>query len=344
MNLNILKSNDTAQERIQRKRELIERIKKIGLELGILNREKTILEQGLKDDSNAIRGYTEERLKQFPSEKRRRDEMSASIDQAKDKLAKLSQKLAELTAERQQIEKVEIPACFQETVLDEVLVHQGVLNGMRLDAKRLEDAIETQRQVITQTEATVSTPQDRKALRAAILADIAIGQAKQKDLDDLDQEIKREHEAHLDSRAKADPIINQATQTITGLEAKLSDQQRKIAWKERDTPMILEQYLMSQISQAGAVYISQALALKEAFCKLIALDTLLKDATGVTLNVVSYNLTIPLPKLEECKEFSDYENSDLLFTTRAAGPGNDIYRAFVNAERERLTGEGLESL
>ncbi len=344
MNLNILQSKDTAQDRIQRKRELIDRIDKIRLEQGIISRDITLLEQGLKDDSNAIRGFTEERLSQFPGEKLRRDEMAARIAQVKDKLAKLNQKMAGLTTERQQIENVKIPACYQETALDEVLAHQGVLNGMRLDAKRLEGVIETQRQIITQAEATVIHPQDRKALRAAILADIAIGQAKQKDLDDLDQEMKREQEAHLDSRAKADPIINQATQTIAGLEAKLSDQRRKIAWKERDTPLILEQYMMSQISQASAAYVSHALALKESFCKLIALDTLLKDATGVTLNVVSYNLTIPLPNLEECKELSAPENTNLLFTTRSAGPGNEVYRAFVNAERERLTGEGLEIL
>lgn len=241
MNLNILKSNDSAQERIQRKRELIERIKKIGHELGILNREKTILEQGLKDDSNAIRGFTEDRLSRFPGEKTRRDKMATSIDQAKDKLAKLSLKMAELTAERQQIEKVEIPACFQETAIDEILVHQDALNGMRLDAKRLEDAIAAQRQVIIQAEATVIPPKNRDARRAEILADIAIGEAQRKDLDDLDKEMERERGAHLDSRAKADPVINQATQTITGLEAKLSDQQSKIARKERDTPLILEQ-------------------------------------------------------------------------------------------------------
>lgn len=344
MNLNIFKSKDTAQERIKRKRELIARGDEIRLQLAGLDREKIHLEQELKAKNNALPGFTDERLRQFASEQKLKDEMIEGIAKAKERLAQITPQIAALTAELQHIKEVDIPACFQKTGIDEVMAFQEVLKSMRLDAGRLEDAIAAQRQIIARAEATVPNPLDRSARRAEILADIAIGQARQKDLDDLDRAIALDQKAHLDSRAKAEPIINQAAQTIAGLESKLSDQQRKIAWKERDTPLILEQFLASQISHAGAVYMSHALALKESFLKLIALDLLLKDATGFARNVLDYNLTIPLPKLEECKEFSCKEINDMIFSTKFAGPGNAIYQAMARDERERFAGEGCEIL
>lgn len=60
---------------------------------------------------------------------------------------------------------------------------------------------------------------------------------------------------------------------------------------------------------------------------------------------MAFNLTIPLPKLDECKEHAlDNEHPNLIFTTQFAGPGNEIYKAWIKSERERLADEGCELL
>lgn len=347
MNLNPFKRKaDTAPiyDRIRRKTEILERIKKISMDLSILSGRKSPLAYDLQQTKNGIRGFTDERLERFPHERKTKDDLERKAGQMKDDLDKITQQMEDLEAERTRLKDIDLPGCIQKTSIAEVLAHQDVLKALRADAKRLEDAIDAQNKVIVEAKASIAPVQDVSARRAEILADIAIGEASQRDLEKLDAVTDGERKAQEARRAKAEPIINQATQTIAGLEAKLAEQERKISWKERDNPLILEQLLMSEISQTGALYVSHALALKETFSKLVALDTLLKEATGEARGIIAFNLTIPLPKLEECKEFAARETPDLLFTTKFAGMGNEIHQAWTKSERERLAGEGCEIL
>ncbi len=337
-------STASIYDRIRRKQEILERIEQISLELSILSRRKSPLAYDLKQTKNGIIGFTDERLERFPHERKMKADLEEKAGQMKSELDTITQQIEDLEVERTRLNEIDLPACIQKTGMAEVLAYQDELKALRVDAKRLKDAITAQNKIISEAKASIPQVRDLSARRAEILADIAIGQAKQKDLDDLDQEVEREHKAQVAFRSKAEPIINQAGQTIAGLEVKLSEQERKIAWKERDTPLILEQYLMSEIDQHGALYVSQAMALKDTFCKLVALEALLKDATGETHGIMPFNLTIPLPKLDECKELAAKESPDILFTTKFAGPGNTIYQTWIQTERERLNGEGCEIL
>lgn len=347
MNLNPFKRTaDTAPiyGRIQRKQEILERIKSIALELSNVSRQRNHAEYQLREAKNAIAGYSDERLEKYPHDRARKAEQESAAASMKDEMEKLTQQQQALTEERQRLEEVDLPQCLQETGIAEVLAHQDRMKALRADAKRLEEAIAAQRQAISEAEACILQVQDRSARRAELLADIAIGEAKQADLDKLDNQTQKERQAHEESRAKATPIISQATQTIAGLEAKQADLSRKIAWLERDNPLVLEQYLMCEIGRASALYVTQALALKESFLKLAALEHLLNSATGgKARQIIAFKLALPIPKLNECMPLAMKDRPDMHFISDSAD-GQSVRGAWINAERQRLAGDGLEIL
>lgn len=330
-------------QRIQRKREILARIEAIRLELSGLTTRKERLESERVSTRNEAIGINDERIEKFPAERARKQELLNKAEQLKVDSANVSTTIDALKSELQSLKDVELPGCIETTGLDEVLAHQVRAKALHADVKRLEDAIAAQRQIIDAAKASVQQIPDRSSERAAMLADIAIGDAKPADLDKIDRQTAAEQQAHEASQAQAAPVIQQATQTIAGLEAKIADLTSKLAALEAEDPLILEQYLMSQINALGEQFARDALALKEAFIQLCGLEELLHSATASKHQIMPFNLTLPLPRLAVAKRIWPNSYPDLLFTTRSPEAVQER-AAWVVAERKRLAGEGCEIL
>ena len=134
MNLNPFKRTaDTAPiyGRIQRKMDILERIKSIGLELSNVSRQRNHAEYQLREANNAIAGYSDERLERFPHDRAKKAEQEIVAASMKDEMEKLSKQQQALTDERKRLEEVDLPQCLQETGIAEVLAHQDRMKADR---------------------------------------------------------------------------------------------------------------------------------------------------------------------------------------------------------------------
>lgn len=337
-------TTDNVYDRIARKQEVLARINEIRGELSSLSGQRNHTDAKLMEAKNAVVGFTDEYVEKYPDAKARKDSLVRSIAQHRENLDIIKQQMEDLEAERQHLKDVELPQCLQKTGMAEVLAHQDSIKTMREDAKRIEDALSVQSEIMSQAEQSIVKVQDRGAQRAEILANIAMGEASQKDLDELDALVAAEREAHDKSLAGAKPIALQAAETIAGLHAKKTELTQQIAAKERDTAMVMEQYLMSEITDLSGQYVQHAQAVKEAFYRLVALENLFRTATGSNRNIMPFTLQIPLPNLEEFRDLALKNDPSLLVTFRPPWNGDNVVTPWITAERERLMGEGCDLL
>ena len=326
--------------RIQKKVDTLERINRIDMQLEGLSASQAQIERDLRETRNNAAGFAESTR---ADDVQTRSEAEAKAGKLKGELAGITSQIEQLNADRRQLKAVELPACVEETSLEEVIDHQARIKAVQSEAKRLEEAIAEQSAIIAKAQAGIEQVTDRSEQRAAILADLAIGNADQDDLNALDRITNGEQKAHMASSAKAEPIINQAKQTIAGLEAKLADLVSMQASLERKNPLILEQLLMTEIKRVSARYLANAQAVNEDFMKLAGLEDLLNAATGQKGTILPFDLTLPLPRLPENMQYAQKGMADLLFTTRSPA-AHEMRANWRNSERQRLAGDGLEIL
>lgn len=327
-------------KRIQKKMDTLERIHHIEMQLENLSGRQGQIERDMRDARNAASGFA---LSPRPDDVLAKSEAEAKAEKLKGDLAGITGQVDQLNADRRHLKSIELPACVEETSLEEVIDHQERIKAVQSEAKRLEDAIAQQSEIIEKALAGIEQVTDRSEQRAAILADLAIGNADQADLNALDRLTNNEQKAHQVSSAKAEPIINQAKQTIAGLEAKLADLVNMQAILERKNPLILEQLLMTEIKRVSTRYLANALAVNEDFMKLAGLEDLLIAATGQKGTILPFDLTLPLPRLPESTQYAQKGMVDLLFTTRSPS-AHEMRANWRNSERQRLAGDGLEIL
>jgi hypothetical protein len=326
--------------RIQKKTDTLERIHHIDMQLSSLSARKAKIDHDLREARNIAAGFA---ASTRANDVLLRSEAEAKAEKLNGDLAGITGQVDQLNADRRHLKSIELPACVEETSLEEVIDHQERIKAVQSEAKRLEDAIAQQSEIIEKTLAGIEQVTDRSEQRAAILADLAIGNADQADLNAHDRLTNNEQKAHQVSSAKAEPIINQAKQTIAGLEAKLADLVNMQASLERKNPLILEQLLMTEIKRVSTRYLANALAVHEDFMKLAGLEDLLIAATGQNGTILPFDFTLPLPRLPENTQYVQKGTADLLFSTRAQN-AHGMRANWRNSERQRLAGDGLEIL
>lgn len=178
-----------------------------------------------------------------------------------------------------------------------LLSHQAKLDELRTSVQRCEQKIEEQLEIIKGAEATIE-PLDQGLItkRADMLALIAIGDADQSELNDLDTEIEKAKKRHRASVEKVGPLIDQATQTIQGLQRKNDALRGQLADVEKQTPKVLDLYLKEEVTRVSDQYVEAANLTKDAFLRLLALERIYSKATGSrTANFIKHELSLPIP-------------------------------------------------
>lgn len=331
----------TIQASIQQQRGTKDKIWKIDTEIqNIANQhERNTINQ--REARNEIRGYTDEYLITNPQKLTQKTELQHKIDQMVAEGNRLLQELEELRSQRCQLLEHDATLTNHLASLADVLAHQNDLKALQAEAKRFEDAISAQNEIVSQAKDSITPSRDLSAQRADILASIAIGDADQADLDKLDGIANKERASHDASSRKAEPVINQANQTIAGLQRKLADLGEKVALKALDTKPIHAHFLLAEVKRVSALYVSQALATKEVFMQLVALDRMHGDMDNTRQSVISQPISLPLPGLEEFAEMAT-EDGNKLFVFAPPGHGSEALNRQIQSERERLIGEGCE--
>lgn len=215
----------------------------------------------------------------------------------------------QLRNELRQLEYEIIPGALQATTLADIMPHQRELAELRSTVTRLDGVVREQRAIIQAARDSITEAPDRAGERANILARIAIGEADPQELAYVDASIASEQAAHVASKSEANPVIEQATQTIAGLESKIAEVRGSINVLNEQTPFVLEQYLNSEIERACALYMEHARTVQEAFIRVLAMERLMKRATGHDVRMVMPRLLkLPCPALDEYREQSANPN------------------------------------
>lgn len=228
-----------------------------------------------------------------------------------------------------------------------LLSHQANLDELRTSVQRCEQKIQEQLEIIKGAEATIE-PLDQGLItkRADMLALIAIGDADQSDLNDLDTEIEEAKKRHRASVEKVGPVIDQATQTIHGLQRKNDALCGQLADLEKQTPMVIEPYLKEEVTRVSDQYVEAANLTKDAFLRLLALERIFSKVTGRKTNFITNDLALPCPLIESHRQYAWTFSFNMMIDSSTTFfphvyPG---VKEKVAGEIERMRGDGCHLL
>lgn len=339
-------------DRIERKRSVLSRLADARAELSRVSVNKTSTSGRLIEARNALRGvraqveHLTRREDTDPEDDPRVKERVRVVEVLEEQLADLEAHHKDLTVEIAHLERTELPACQGDTGLDAVLDHQHRLGAARDQVAELEAAIEGRREAEETAIAAMPSLGELEARREALLAEIAVGNATEADLDALDGEIAREREAAEEAREEADRRAQDARQAVAGLERKLAVAREELVELEERTPEVLTQFLTTEAEQVCKAYLKAAGQVRDHMFQLYALSELLErhGGPGGRFLLAAWNdALLPTFSLPPCEGLALRHRPGVFFSTQA-----DEYHAarpqVLADEQARLTGMGVAGL
>ncbi|QSI33327.1 hypothetical protein GNX71_28685 [Variovorax sp. RKNM96] len=225
--------------------------------------------------------------------------------------------------------------------------HQAVLNNQAAvaDTQRqigsLQSAIAQQQTIITRSRAALPDVAALERERQDKLAAVALGQGTQVDLAALDEQLA----ARKAETKKLHPKIEQAEQTIAGLERKIEEMRGAETKLREQHRMRLRDLLYAEAEVVGAAYIAAAEIVAESYRNINAIASLLKDAGDSTAHVLlpqGYG-RVYLPcfnSLESNKKRGMFVTPQVFFDAESDGRG--AYLAWRDAVTKRLRADGIQ--
>lgn len=331
----------TYEDAIAKKRDLQERGEAVKAEVEVAS--------GIRDEKRLKAGEASLQVSRF------RETMGGAGADAGYEASKLQELVAEAEAayaeERQANEKydrlseeintieAELRECTCFITVDDVLQYQKDIAEAERKVSGIENLFELQQRVISEARAGIPQAADHRQARENMLADVAAGNATDKDLAKLEDKIRSETTAIKDATAKAMPIIETAQQTIAGLQRRLEG-----AISERDTlkkkkAEIISFFLTSEAEQIGEEYVSLALQLIDKFKRLRAVDELLGNRRFTCVNHREF--FIPAFNLKAFAEVTGSNHSYGRFTEVAKVLQSDEVLTAIEEEKKRFETMGI---
>jgi len=249
-----------------------------------------------------------------------------------------------LTAALDRLEREELPACQQATSLEEVKAHQDEIAALQQEVANLDEAIAGRHRLIQEIRDELPAMAVRTAERCDLLAQVATNQATQAQVDELDARIEAEQREHERVRGQVQAAIDQAEQTIAGLERMRMDVAARKEALEALSPMVMEQFVRSKIDALAADYVATAALLADLFIQLNGAEMLLYRVIGTAPNLLgSQELTIPAFNLDACRDAPRRGRADTVFLFRGEieGARATAWHKAVTSEVARLRNAGI---
>lgn len=179
--------------------------------------------------------------------------------------------------------------------------------------------------------------------RRILLADAAIGKGDEKALVALDSSIEASRKAMKEHKESASPVVSVATETIAGLELKLKEAQGQLAELLSSKTVLIATLLQAEAEQIGEEYARHAKGLAIQHRRLLAFDTLLKQAGrgGIRSNYGS-GLEIALFNLESHKGLALPATPGKLGLCLETQYSDAVIPDTMKAEKVRLEAAGVE--
>ena len=265
-------------------------------------------------------------------------EMKAKAKAMRESAEAAGQRIEALTAELNDLESVQLPACQAATSVEEVLAFQtwGVL--LREKIEDLEAAIALQEEKVVEASSGVPDISRLITKRQSLLAEIAMGKAEEAALTRSDADLEPEKAKTEEAKRQADNIIAQAQQTTAGLRPLLEAAHQALAEHNDKRTAVLDQFLKSEAERACAAYLEHAKHVIDELLRLAALDILVLPY-GQRFLAYGWQAYLPIFNLPPCRGMSANGDTRVLFKLQQSDTA--VNRA-TTQELARIRALGVE--
>ncbi len=263
------------------------------------------------------------------------EEMKAKAKAMWESAEAAGQRLEALTAELNDFESVQLPACQAATRVEEVLAFQTRGALLQKKIEDLEAAIALQETKVVEASSGLPDTSHLITKRQSLLAEIAMGKAEEAALTRFDTDLEPEKAKTEEAKRQADNIIAQAQQTTAGLHLLLEAAHQALAEHNDKKTTVLGQFFMSEAEQACAAYIEHAKQVVDQLLRLAALDTLIRPYARGFLAFGWQDSYLPLFDLTPCRGMGANGVLRLLHSNTA------VTKA-ATQERARMSALGVE--
>lgn len=292
-------------ELIERRTAINKRIADIRNEIGASYAERQQFKTTEYDLQSRLRG--------LPKKDELYAKLTAKLEQVELDGVRNEEHHKKLDEEITRLETIDLPACTISVCAEDVEEHHRQIKQALAVVQGIRALIDAQNQLILKAQAAIPTATSRQQERYNLLADIAMGNAGEKDLKDLDVVIAKEQRAVSIAEKEAEPQIDKAKATVSGLQRKLEDANEALQALESKSPEVAHRYFMGEAEKTAALYVNHAMRMKELYLRLKALNmvTLPYDRSGFIIGVGG-EIKIPLFKLPQFDVFGNFRMGDYL--------------------------------
>jgi hypothetical protein len=160
---------------------------------------------------------------------------------------------------------------------DLITKHNDIINTVQSEIEGYQQLIAAQQQIIEKANDEPDPTIPLMVKREDLLTDIALGKDKAGELSNLDAEIGTIKAEQATTRTDNKNAINQAEQTINGLNRRVIDTQERLRLLQAYTPKIIDAYLMAKANQAAIEFNAMTQEISERMTNLICIDSIIKE-------------------------------------------------------------------
>lgn len=267
--------------------------------------------------------------------KDRLDTLRANLSQAKEEAAAMTEQLEQLESQ-EAVLAVECKDLNLATSLGEITLFQEKLSAAEQMVANLRELIAKQEEIILKTNEGLPSNAGIMKQREDLLAAIAVGDATETDLEELDRQISEKSRFAAEDLERVKNIVAPARQTIAGLQRRLDEAEETLTTLESRKGEVMRRFLESEAEKAGEEYARLAGELVEKFRQLKALNQIGLSRghrsiiqRGVRIDIPAFDLISHVPLGE--RKMTAAEN---------ASGGLDL-EADICAEESRIKGLGI---
>jgi len=198
-----------------------------------------------------------------------------------------------------QLEKINKQLCKCDVLVNssDVAEHQKENAKLLIELDEYQSIIATKQETLGSLVA-VNNTQGMREQRKEILADIATGKDRKKELDSLDGKIQEQQKQDLAKNSKMEKQASDERQTISGLNAKVAGVQARINENKYIGNELIKHFILSLADEEKQNYQQMAKLIEESMCRLIGMDRLVKglgfgDTAILPSSLTGWRLVIP---------------------------------------------------
>ncbi len=227
--------------------------------------------------------------------------------------------------------------------IDLVIEHQAAIITVQAEIDNYEKLIEVQQQIIAIASQQPDLTSELIAKREELLTDIVLGGNKASALKKLDEQLETIETNQAATLASNSKIIEQANQTIIGLNRRVVSTREKLSYLQSFTPKVLDILLMEQAEQVSIEFNAIASTLIEKLKHLVALESLItqlgqRGDTGLLYDY--WRVKIPCVGYEKIPATLHIETHYIIDGNQTAFKSESMDT--VNQVRQHLISQGVQ--